>query len=392
MKKLDCKIVQRPLKYEEIKNAILNHIYSGELPPGSRLPPERQLAERFNCNFHTVRHALKSLKEQNIIVRRVGSGTFINQPEGRITPVKPPPGAHATAQLGVIFQPALADDYAWKILEHLNRRAQTIGIAMNLRMVTALDNEAIQSTVALRDQGCRAIILPWFGSQPVTTMQNFVRNSVLPVVLPDLVAGLEKNCFQSPDIFGEGDYAIIEAQCRYLQALGYRKIALLGPDKINTNPFQCRLMGYSRFVNNHNLSALIGLVDDTPASVAKIIERWQPDIPGLAVITYDDTLAFRLIAGLHKFGIKIPEAVAVVGSNDSAECLTCDPPLTSVCAPYDFAAEHLIDHALALGNGNTAQTTLHAPITFALRESCGETRFAADALAKILQTIGLNTL
>ena len=47
------------------------------LPIGARLPAERSLATTYGCNFLTVRRALKELVDDGIVVRRIGSGTFV---------------------------------------------------------------------------------------------------------------------------------------------------------------------------------------------------------------------------------------------------------------------------------------------------------------------------
>lgn len=51
----------------------------GELPIGSRLPPERQLARSARVSRMTVRHALDSLERRGFVERRVGrgGGTFV---------------------------------------------------------------------------------------------------------------------------------------------------------------------------------------------------------------------------------------------------------------------------------------------------------------------------
>jgi len=49
-------------------------ILSREYPPGLRLPPERELAERFGVNRVTVRSALSRLESEHLVSVRQGSG------------------------------------------------------------------------------------------------------------------------------------------------------------------------------------------------------------------------------------------------------------------------------------------------------------------------------
>ena len=53
---------------------------SGEWVPGDRMPPERELAERYGCSLITVRHALGELVRDGRIERTRGRGTFVLPP------------------------------------------------------------------------------------------------------------------------------------------------------------------------------------------------------------------------------------------------------------------------------------------------------------------------
>ncbi len=53
-------------------------IRQGEILHGSRLPPERALAEQFGVGRSSVREAIRSLELQGLVVTRHGSGSFVN--------------------------------------------------------------------------------------------------------------------------------------------------------------------------------------------------------------------------------------------------------------------------------------------------------------------------
>ncbi|RLC15426.1 MAG: FadR family transcriptional regulator [Deltaproteobacteria bacterium] len=52
-------------------------IDDGKLKHGDRLPPERKLAEIFKVSRHSVREAIRTLEEKNILKSKPGSGTFV---------------------------------------------------------------------------------------------------------------------------------------------------------------------------------------------------------------------------------------------------------------------------------------------------------------------------
>ena len=61
-----------------IKSKLRRAIETGVYSHGDRLLPERELAASFKTARNTIRSALRQLQEEGLVVRRVGSGTFVN--------------------------------------------------------------------------------------------------------------------------------------------------------------------------------------------------------------------------------------------------------------------------------------------------------------------------
>ena len=64
--------------HEGIVLRLRDLIRQGELRHGSRLPPERALAEQFGVGRSSVREAIRSLELQGLVVTRHGSGSFVD--------------------------------------------------------------------------------------------------------------------------------------------------------------------------------------------------------------------------------------------------------------------------------------------------------------------------
>ena len=64
--------------HEAIVVRLRELIRQGEILHGSRLPPERTLAEQFDVGRSSVREAIRSLELQGLVVTRHGSGPFVN--------------------------------------------------------------------------------------------------------------------------------------------------------------------------------------------------------------------------------------------------------------------------------------------------------------------------
>ena len=71
-------------KYQVIRDELMKLIRSGDLAPGSRLPTERELAERFDVTRMTVRQAITQLVRTGLVVNRRPQGNFVAEslPDG----------------------------------------------------------------------------------------------------------------------------------------------------------------------------------------------------------------------------------------------------------------------------------------------------------------------
>ncbi|MNI48190.1 Trehalose operon transcriptional repressor [compost metagenome] len=63
--------------YLQIYNEYSNRIVSGQLPPGSKLPSESELAEAYGTSRETVRKALNLLFREGYIHKMKGRGSFV---------------------------------------------------------------------------------------------------------------------------------------------------------------------------------------------------------------------------------------------------------------------------------------------------------------------------
>lgn len=63
--------------YRSTKMKLTDAMASGEFPPGSALPAERLLAERFGISIGTLRKAVDELVSEGSLVRQQGRGTFV---------------------------------------------------------------------------------------------------------------------------------------------------------------------------------------------------------------------------------------------------------------------------------------------------------------------------
>jgi GntR family transcriptional regulator len=69
---------QLPL-HAQIQHLLLDLVDRGQLPPGERLPAERELATAFGVSLAPVRQAILGLVADGVLTRRRGLGTFVRE-------------------------------------------------------------------------------------------------------------------------------------------------------------------------------------------------------------------------------------------------------------------------------------------------------------------------
>ncbi|MBE9374419.1 GntR family transcriptional regulator [Saccharopolyspora sp. HNM0983] len=74
---------ERPL-HEQAADAVRRAIADGEIRPGDRLPPARDLAAALQINANTVLRALRGLRDEGLLEFRRGRGvTVLERPDPR---------------------------------------------------------------------------------------------------------------------------------------------------------------------------------------------------------------------------------------------------------------------------------------------------------------------
>jgi len=75
--------MQQPLKQQKLSDIILvqleRMIIEGNLLPGEKLLPERELAKKFDVSRPSLREAVQKLEAKGLVTRKQGGGTFVSK-------------------------------------------------------------------------------------------------------------------------------------------------------------------------------------------------------------------------------------------------------------------------------------------------------------------------
>ncbi|MBX2844332.1 MAG: FadR family transcriptional regulator [Flammeovirgaceae bacterium] len=172
---------------------IKNLISSGQLNPGDRLPPERQLCEKFGVGRSHVRDALRKLEFYGILKTLPQSGTVVA-------------GLGVTALEGLINDVLDLNDHDFysfvetRVLLEMHT-AQLAAERATVDDLIKIENAliAFEKEVEAGKQGVEEDLL--FHLKIAEASKNSVLNSLLLIVVPDMIK-LSKNL----DICGDGRY------------------------------------------------------------------------------------------------------------------------------------------------------------------------------------------
>ena len=371
------------LKYQKVEAEIRQ--FAKTLPLGAKLPAERDLAVSYECNFLTVRKALKRLVDDGTIVRRVGSGTFIaRHPDEENSGVGP-----SNDRIGVLVYQG-SGPYAYRVLQSLAHASMELELELRSIWVRDFGPDTLAQVNLLKRDHCVAVTLPWFPFERLDEVRKFVMNSPLPVSLPLLIPGLEKNCFEHEDIFGASSTTMTVADsCRYYRLLGHERVALIGPDAANDLILQRKISGYVHHTARENMTSLCGLVGPGAAAMDQLAERWKAYRGNLAIISYDDEHALRFMTAMHKLGLIAPRDFAIIGYNDTEGSRYSDPPLSTIHQNFDYIGHWLLKSAHALSKGQVCQSTKTPKLMMVVRESCGGRTKIDDAFCSNFEYIDI---
>lgn len=119
--------------YSRVVAALKREISAGRISVGARLPSEEELSRRFGVSRHTVREALRKLREDGLVNSRQGAGTTVVRKSGA-----PPLYTHSVGSIDELVQYAVATRYRAKRTGAIaadRELAQRLGCAVGMRWI-----------------------------------------------------------------------------------------------------------------------------------------------------------------------------------------------------------------------------------------------------------------
>lgn len=353
------------LKYMQVEAAVRDLV--DRMEPGNRLPTERDLAKMLDCHVLTVRKGIQPLVDEGRLTRRVGSGTFVS-PEKNHKVRKN--SRKETDYIGLLI-PNLKNLYCDRLVQALANTVLSNDGHLRSAWFNDFGDEALNTVGEMVQSGCKALILPWHPPSMIDQVRNFVASCPVPVVLPELVPGLEHLCFESQEIFGTSSVLEVEVICTYFMRLGCERIHFIGPEDTSAPLLQKKITAYASFASKHDIEPKFGLFNQSQTSLMNLAKQEAQFKGNLAILSYDDAHAARFMTAMHIQGFRAPADYRIIGHNDTSIALNTVPPLTTIRENFTYISSAMIRSAEALSKGENHQSTEVTKPQLVIRDSCG---------------------
>jgi DNA-binding FadR family transcriptional regulator len=130
--------------YHSVADNIKKLIKDGAYPPGTRLPGERELAERFDVSRVTIREAEIALQALGYVNIKTGSGVYVLDPAEKGSEGLPNISAFELTEARLVFESEAAALAAREISDETLKRLDELVEAMSMSNDDPQSQEAIQ--------------------------------------------------------------------------------------------------------------------------------------------------------------------------------------------------------------------------------------------------------
>lgn len=363
----------------QVENFILAKIESGEWPVASKIPSERDLADRLEVSRTTVRNAVQALTTRGLFDRKIGQGTFVRRAaeaaarKGGATAAKGTFG-YVVCKARDLRKPISSEAFYFDVFAGIEEESVRSGRHMLFTYLDEKNEEEVAAFQLFLDKVDGVVIEEARDEE----LLDLVERSAVPAVLLGPTAIRESLDCVTMDI-GAG----VRKAVAYLRGLGHERIGIVnGPLAIESARVRYAAwqeeMGASGDPSGRGSDA--GLVcggegwsaESGYAAVCELFSRG----PGVtALFCANDLLAVGALSALAKLGLRVPEDVSVVGFDDTELARHAVPPLSTMRIYSRDMARSAVRRALErIEEPGLPPVKLEYPIDLVIRESCKEVK------------------
>jgi GntR family transcriptional regulator of arabinose operon len=367
--------------HRQLTTDLRNRILDGQLPVGTRLPTDNQLAVEYQISRDTVRQALALLADEGLIERVQGRGTFVSQRSESAasggSALFSSSMVQEQKQIGLLLSSGVRKmgDSLQDIMIGVEQATRLHGYSVSICYTEGSKEQQAQDIARMSANRVAGLIICPIDNAADTDIIRQLQNSHVPLVfidryLPDLSVD-----FVGVDNKG-GGYRATE----HLIILGHRRIGFIsleeeGPE--TTSSVKERLQGYGEALHKYGVSydptLIIHDINPGEGNVSPSIYEFlqRPDRPS-AIFAVNDIVALDVMQAAHALHLRIPQDLAIVGFDNERFSSRLSPPLTTIAQPFFDIGLRAGTLLLSRIEGlSTISRHIELPVNLIIRESCG---------------------
>jgi len=340
---------QKMPKYRQIATVLEEYLSCTKPAAGEKFFTDRVLAKHFSTTVVTISHSLNYLCSKGLLVRKVGSGTFIAAAAAK----------NSKRRIGIICHEMIHNDisYVTPVLSRFGKPFADGGYDV---ISFCAGPEDYRRLVDEYELSGAVIFVPKVEFAPAIAQLHSEGVPIISIgyAIPEL-QGIA---------FGTDHEKSIDMAVEYLYDLGHRRIALLhnefhASNKVYTHGYQ-QAMWKRNLPIHPDWNLLINR-----EQLAGAQDLWQ-EMPS-AVILGHIGYAGEFYRWANVRQLRIPEDLSVIGLGDNEFLNSVTPQLTAVAQNLDAIAHNAAGSLLDQINGKKADCWLSSlPPILAERSSC----------------------
>lgn len=294
--------------YLTVANDIINKISNDIIDVGDKLPTTKELAKIYNVSIVTVEHALKLLKEMNIVYSIKKAGTFVN-------------GKNTGNQQIIAF--ILPDN--GKNSKLILKKATVTALLNNCFLDVMISYESPEKERELLRRILQgnydaAIIYPNQSSANIDIYSEFLIRKFPFIFIDRSIQAINTTLVTSDNAGG------ISMLIQYLVENGHKDIAFYAVHPQMPTTEHLRFISYcetlislgiclkSQYIYSLKYPRHNNIDKVSTKNINRFIEDYKKlDPPPTAVICVNDHIAVQLKRAFEHFGYKVPEDISITG-------------------------------------------------------------------------------
>lgn len=335
-------------KYSQIADQLRTYIREYNTK-SVKLPTEEELCEKYNVSRQTVRKALSVLYEENLIIKKQGSGTYSKIKES--APVKKNVALLICSNTEYIYP---------SFISNLKARLQVQGYNLLLRITdNKIEREREILSELLNESLAGIIVEPCYSSLPTPNddlFKSLGTKGVKILFIYGKYPNLNDYAFINPN-----EYSASYELCNHLISKGHTKIACLF--RHDSYSGVQKYHGYAACLRDNGIKLNFSNILWCDFSQINMLQKKQ-DTDFLsefikrnlrscsAVICHSDELAYWLTKELKKYNLNVPDDISIVCFNNTYLNEISDVPATTMAYRKNELSNLAASQILTMINGH----------------------------------------